>query len=237
MNIEAIVLAGGFGTRLRTVISDVPKPMAPIDGVPFLTYLLKQIIRNNVTRIILAVGYKAGAIKTSYGSSFDGVPLTYCEEEAPLGTGGAIRKSLTRCLEKNVIVMNGDTFFEVDLPELLSFHVRKSADVTIALKEMHNFDRYGAVECTASTVTSLREKRYVADGYINGGVYSLRRDVFECFSLPKRFSFEDFIAEQVNDLKVCALPSGGNFIDVGVPEDYLAAQSLLPKWVAHKSLI
>lgn len=229
---EAVVLAGGLGTRLQAVVSDLPKPMAPIDGVPFLTYLLRWITRNGVTRVILSVGWKAGAIKMAYGRDFGNVPIAYCGEDTPLGTGGAVRKSLTMCAEENVIVMNGDTFFDVDLRELISFHIGKSADVTIALKEMRSFDRYGAVEVADGAVTSFREKRYMSEGFINGGVYCVRRDLFERFILPERFSFEEFIAERVSGLRIRALPFSGSFIDIGVPEDYLSAQTLLPKWVS-----
>jgi D-glycero-alpha-D-manno-heptose 1-phosphate guanylyltransferase len=229
---EAVILAGGKGMRLRPLVDDVPKPAAPVGGVPFIAYPLALLARNGIKRVIVSVGYMREKIIELIGKSFEGMQIMYSEEETPLGTGGAIRRALSICAEKNVIVMNGDTFFDVDLAELNKFHVEKKADTTVALKEMMNFDRYGAVKCDGGLITAFHEKRQTERGYINGGIYCIRRNIFDSADLPENFSFEDdFLSRKIGDLKLCGLSFTGNFMDIGVPEDYLLARTLLPKWL------
>jgi D-glycero-alpha-D-manno-heptose 1-phosphate guanylyltransferase len=228
---EAIILAGGKGTRLRTAVPDLPKPMAPIAGEPFLKYLLKYSERDGVTRFVLSVGYKSEAIVRVFGDDFNGIPIAYAVENTPMGTGGAIRLALAQCAEKEVFVLNGDTYFDADLRELARLHASRDADVSVALKEMVNFDRYGAIDTDdEGRITAFREKAYTVRGYINGGVYRIGRDIFDGFDLPESFSFEAFLTRNLNTLRSYGLPSSGNFIDIGVPEDYAAAGTLLPEW-------
>ena len=227
----AIILAGGMGTRLQSAVSDVPKPMAPVDGRPFLEYLLEYLSQSGISRIVLSIGYKGGIIEECFGDNFQGVPVFYSNETSPLDTGGAIKLALDKCGSGDVIVLNGDTFFDVDLWRLSDAHISNNADITVSLKMMYDIDRYGVVDMDAGRIVSMREKGYAAQGHINGGVYCLRPGVFDGFASPEKFSFEKFLVDSVDKLNILGFPADGNFIDIGIPEDYEAAQTFLPKWV------
>ncbi len=222
---EAIILAGGLGTRLRSVVSEVPKCMAPVDGRPFLQYMLEWLSRYDVSHVVLSVGYLKEVIFSFMDSRAWPFEISYAVEEEPLGTGGGIRLALTKCREDRVIVLNGDTFFDVDL-DALSF----SAPVTLALKPMRNFDRYGAVDWDGELVTGFHEKAACAEGLINGGVYALVRSQLDFAFYPKRFSFEKDLLEPLSAAHLVAgQVQDGYFIDIGIPEDYARAQRELPE--------
>jgi len=227
----AIVLAGGAGTRLSSVVHDIPKPMALISGKPFLEYLLGYLQRNKVTDIILSVGYKSGIIMDFFGNEFKGMSISYCIEDTPLGTGGAIKLAFEQCISNKAFICNGDTYFNVDLTELEHYHLFHNADISISLKEMSDANRYGLVEINGGVVSSFLEKGSKHHGFINGGIYLIEKNIFCDFNLPNRFSFENFLEEQLNKISVYGFPSAGNFIDIGIPEDYESAQVLMPKWV------
>ena len=225
---EVIILAGGLGTRLRSVVSEVPKCMAPVAGKLFLWYLLKYLTQYNVNRVVLSVGYLREVIfkwidenKTEFPFEFD-----YAIEEEPLGTGGGIKLALSKIKDNAAFILNGDTFFDVNLNDLTKQHESASNDITLALKPMKNFDRYGTViyDEKSSIISAFNEKKHCDEGLINGGIYlvSTKSKIFE--GLPTKFSFETAVLE-----KQCAL---GNidgvvqdkyFIDIGIPEDYRKA--------------
>lgn len=222
---EAIILAGGLGTRLRSVVSEVPKCMAPVDGRPFLQYMLEWLSRYDVSHVVLSVGYLKEVIFSFMDSRAWPFEISYAVEDEPLGTGGGIRLALTKCREDRVIVLNGDTFFDVDL-DALSF----TAPVTLALKPMRNFDRYGAVDWDGELVTGFHEKAACAEGLINGGVYALVRSQLDFAFQPKRFSFEKDLLEPLAAAHLVAgQVQDGYFIDIGIPEDYARAQRELPE--------
>ena len=227
----AIILAGGMGTRLQSVVSDVPKPMAPINSKPFLEYLHIYLKRNGIKEIVLSIGFMGSVIKEHFGDSFLGMPILYSYEKSPLGTGGAIKLALDKCGGGDVFVLNGDTFFDVGLRGLADDHTGQNADITVSLKMMHGIDRYGVVELNAGRIVSMREKGYATQGHINGGVYCLKLGIFDGFDVPDKFSFESFLIDNMNALNIRGFISGGDFIDIGIPEDYGIAQMLLPKWV------
>lgn len=229
---EAIILAGGLGTRLRTVISELPKPMAPIDNKPFLEYLLNYVIKQGVTRIILSTGYKHEYIKDYFGDRFKNTSICYAVEEVPLGTGGGIKKALEKVRGDNVFILNGDTFFNVNFEELYNSHIAAGADLTLSLKPMEKFDRYGAVLTERGRIIGFVEKKYNEKGYINGGVYVARKSLFEGLNLPDKFSFEtDYMEKHVQNLHFNAYFSDTYFIDIGIPEDYNLAQSELRQFI------
>lgn len=223
---EAIVLAGGFGTRLAKVVKDVPKPMAPVCGRPFLEYVLGALSNEGVGHIVLAVGYKKECVIDWFGSSFSGIPIDYSIEENPLYTGGAIKQALRLCSEERVITINGDTFFPVRLQKMRRFAEEEHSPAVVAVKKMERFSRYGAV-CfdSAQYVTSFQEKRFCEIGYINGGAYDIERSVLDCF--PDVFSLENdclpYLAEQRCLRAFC---DGADFLDIGIPEDYELAQRM-----------
>lgn len=219
---EAIVLAGGFGTRLSHIVTEVPKPMAPINGQPFLQYIFDYLLKNGVTHVILAVGYKAEIIESFFGDLYQGIKITYSIEDTPLGTGGAIKKALDCCNEEDVLIINGDTYFDVDLKEMKKFHRYTNSSLTVAIKPMSNFDRYGSVIIENDKIKKFEEKKKTVQGKINGGTYLIKSGIMDSID-KESFSFEKVILE--SDLvDIYAFESNGYFIDIGVPEDYYNAQ-------------
>ncbi len=225
MTRSAIVLAGGFGTRLQKVVHALPKPMAPVAGKPFLQYVLEYLGKQGVNDVILAVGYLRETIIEFFGDEYNGITIRYSVEDEPLGTGGAIKQACDLVEEENVFVINGDTYFDVALPELFQFHISKNAFLSVALKRMEKFDRYGTVELNDDKkICGFREKKYLDEGLINGGIYCLNKKIFPV-SLPQKFSFETEILEkEIQSGKIFGLESTGYFIDIGIPEDYEKAQ-------------
>lgn len=224
---EVIILAGGLGTRLRSVVNEVPKCMAPVAGKPFLWYLLKYLARYDVHRVILSVGYLREVIfkwieecKNEFPFEFD-----YVVEEEPLGTGGGVKLAMAKILGTEAIILNGDTYFDVDLDAFLRIHNNYNSLLSIALKRMIAFDRYGNIKCDSSNeVQEFEDKKYCEDGLINGGVYVLNKVVPFFDNLPEKFSFEVQVL-QPNSGKGCiyGFAQEGYFIDIGIPEDYLKA--------------
>lgn len=228
----AIVLAGGFGSRLQEVVSDVPKPMAPINSIPFLTYILNYLERQKIDDIILSVGYKHNIIQDYYGSSFHEIPLRYVVENTPLGTGGAIKKALNMTNDKEVLILNGDTFFPVELKKVHRSYEANNGLVTIALKHMSDSGRYGSIEIDQfKNIVKFVEKQPSKNGYINGGIYILNTSIFRNFSTPEVFSFEDFLGKNFKLLGANGVVLDNYFIDIGIPEDYERAQLELMDYV------
>jgi D-glycero-alpha-D-manno-heptose 1-phosphate guanylyltransferase len=228
---EAIVLAGGLGTRLRPVITEVPKPMAPVAGRPFLDYILYYLKQQGISRVVLAVGYKWEVIRAYYNanSSF-GLELDFSVEEEPLGTGGAIFQAADKITDERFFVINGDTSFNVSLNELAEFSTVNSAEITLALKTVDNAGRYGTVGITESgRIISFLEKGQSGKpvSAINGGVYLMEKALVGKFDLPAKFSFEtDFLHGKLDQLKAYGKTFDASFIDIGIPEDYYRAQEL-----------
>lgn len=222
-DLEAIVLAGGLGTRLRSVVSDLPKPMAPIGDKPFLEYILKYLQKNGITRVILSVGYKWETIKEYFGYKWENIELVYSVEDEPLGTGGAIKKAMKQLKTGHVYIINGDTFFDVDLKSLV---LEDNGKLILSLKHMINFDRYGCVESDDNNlVKAFTEKGYRESGNINGGIYLASKNIFDNFDLDEKFSFEEFMQVNFEELKISVKVFEKYFIDIGIPEDYQKAQS------------
>ena len=222
---DVIVLAGGLGTRLRSVVSEVPKCMAPVAGKPFLWYLLKYLTRYDVSRVVLSVGYLREVIfrwidvnRLEFPFEFD-----YAVETEPLGTGGGIKLALDKVKSASAFILNGDTFFDVDLDALRQQHELSQKPITMALKPMTDFDRYGTVEFDTGNggVTAFNEKKHCDHGLINGGVYlvSARSAIFD--GLPQKFSFETAVLEkQCMVGNIDGVVQDKYFIDIGIPEDY-----------------
>ena len=223
---RAIVLAGGLGTRLARVTRDIPKPMAPVGSRPFLEYLLDDLVDQGVEQTVLAVSYRWEVIREHFGSVYRGMDLNYSVEEIPLGTGGAIQQALATLTDDEVVVLNGDTRFRVDLAEMEKIHRNSGAPLTIALKQVTDSGRFGRVEVSADgVVTSFLEKSTGGPGWINGGVYILNSSLFKDFPMPERFSFElDLVEPNIDRIQPQAYQSDAYFIDMGIPEDYQRAQ-------------
>jgi D-glycero-alpha-D-manno-heptose 1-phosphate guanylyltransferase len=227
---EAIILAGGMGTRLREVIMDIPKPMAPVNGKPFLHFILEWLKNYPIKKIFLSTGYKSEIIVEYFGDSFKKIPIEYVIEEEPLGTGGAVRYAIQKTSGNNILILNGDTYFPIDLNKFYSFHTDNNNLFSVALKRMENFSRYGSVECHENTILKFNEKKFTREGLINGGIYLAGRNFFESKKLPEVFSLEKDILEKEAGASILkCMEFDDLFIDIGLPEDYFRAGSVLKK--------
>lgn len=223
---EAIILAGGLGTRLRSLVAEAPKSMALIQGRPFLEYQLDRFIAQGITRFIFSVGYKSDHIQTHFGHRYRGCEIAYAVEETQLGTGGAIKNAMPYVRGEHVLVANGDSIFLVDVQAQYRLHISRNADATLALKPMKNFERYGTLDLDADgRIRHFYEKRPTAEGLINGGIYLFHTENFRARQMPEKFSIEkDFFEAKVNDLNLYGYVSDGYFLDIGIPEDYRRSQ-------------
>ena len=224
---EAIVLAGGLGTRLQGVIgTEQPKCMAPVNNAPFLSYLFTYLDKY-CTRVMLSLGYRSKPVIEWLDGQDVGFEVDYVIEQEPLGTGGGILAAIEDAATDDVVVVNGDTMFNINLREMMAFHRKQKAEVTLALKPMENFDRYGIVHLGANNIiSSFEEKKPTEKGLINGGVYIINREAFLARPLKGKFSFEkDYLEQYVKEGKFSGFESSAYFIDIGVPADYLQAQS------------
>ncbi len=230
---EAVVLAGGLGTRLRSAVSKVPKPLAPINGRPFLEYQFDYWIRQGINRFILAVGYKHQLIEAHFGANYGGAEILYSVEKEPLGTGGGLLLALDKLSSSTpFLILNGDTFFAVSLAAIEELHKRTGAFVTLGLRSVAINSRYGTVELTdEARITGFRSGTDIKGNIINGGVYLAQPDAFSRFYslVDQKISLEE---EMVPELLAIGEPLyglvvDGKFVDIGVPEDYLNAASIL----------
>lgn len=225
---EAIVLVGGQGTRLRSVVPDMPKPLAPVSGRPFLTILLDRLVGEGVSRIILATGYMSERIESVIGSSWRNVPVEYSVETAPLGTGGAIRMATALLRGNGAHVVNGDTFVDYSLASLEETVRTSGCAMGMVLTAVDDTSRYGEVLVEGGRVSAFREKQeFTKPGMINAGAYFLTASAIAQFADATVFSMErDFLTPMVERGAVAAFEDSGSFIDIGVPEDYFRAQEL-----------
>jgi D-glycero-alpha-D-manno-heptose 1-phosphate guanylyltransferase len=223
---EAIILAGGLGTRLRSAVPDLPKCLAPVGGRPFLSYVTGYFRREGIEKFIFALGFKSGYFDTFFQTEFPNGGFDISQEEEPLGTGGAIRLACERVEGKTVLILNGDTFFRINLKALADFHTGRQAVCSLCLKPMRDFDRFGVVELADDgRVSRFREKQYYPSGLINGGVYALEKTALTGQELPKVFSFEKDYLQAGREKKLYGLVQDRYFIDIGIPEDYRRAQT------------
>jgi len=224
---EAIVLAGGFGTRLRQVVTDVPKPMAPIAGRPFLEILLGELAQKGFSRVVLSLGFMAEKISGHFGPRFAGLNLAYVVEDTPLGTGGATRLAATACSQDHVFVFNGDTYLDLEV-DLLERQWQAKRHPIVVGRQVPDTTRYGRLVVDGDRIISFAEKGIAGPGLINAGCYVLATDALAQFPLNKPFAIEtDYLVPEVARATVDVFVTEGVFIDIGIPEDYARAQTLL----------
>lgn len=224
---EAILLAGGFGKRLKDITKNSPKPMVDINGRPFLDYLIKFLDESGIKKIILSVFYKADSIIDHYGNNSNGVEIVYSIDKSPLGTGGAILAAIKKCEEKHVFIINADTYFNVKVKSLLDLHLEKQNDITLSLKPMKEFDKYGYVRTNErGRVIAFEEKRFQKYGKIDGGVYLINNNIFKEQKHKDIFSFNNYIRNNLNHLKVGSIIFDEFFIDIGTLDDYTRAKNI-----------
>ena len=225
----AVVLAGGFGTRLQSVVRDLPKPMAEVAGRPFLTYVLDELAAHGFSRAILSTGYKHECIESYFGDVYRSLSIAYARETEPLGTGGGIWNAIQQSPAGYTFVCNGDTLFHADWDALERLALRHRSPV-IALRRVDDVSRYGCVETSPDgrILRFVEKGGVVGAGCINAGVYLLPKSLFAGFRVGERFSFEkDIMEKRVSEQPFYANISDGYFIDIGIPEDYVRAQKEL----------
>ena len=221
---EAIVLAGGLGTRLRRVVPDVPKAMALVSGRPFLEIVLGTLARKGFGRIVLALGYKAECIERHFGAGYAGMVLAYEIERSPLGTGGALRQALRQCRSDHVYVLNGDTYIDLEVDAIEAQWQRHRLPIIVA-RDVPDTGRYGRLDVAGESVVGFAEKGRSGRGLINAGAYVFPAAIAGEFPDDRAFSLEnEFLSDAVVRLPVQFFVSRGHFIDIGVPEDYARAQ-------------
>jgi D-glycero-alpha-D-manno-heptose 1-phosphate guanylyltransferase len=228
-----VVLAGGMGSRLKEVVSDVPKPLAPIRGKPFLEYLLSYWIKNNAQHFVLSVGHKYQQIMDHFGTSFNGVPITYIIEHEPMGTGGALLKVLNETrLEDEFFLLNGDTLFLIDQQRIIDLHTKNSAELSMSLRRVEDAGRYHRMCLNeAGRITAIEQpNEKIESGQINGGVYIVNSSLFSEWSFDgsKCISLEnDILPTIITTHSIYGFPDDGVFIDIGIPDDFYKAQNYL----------
>jgi D-glycero-alpha-D-manno-heptose 1-phosphate guanylyltransferase len=231
---EAIILAGGKGTRLRTVVTDVPKPMAPINDKPFLFYQLMHLHQFNYTKVVLSVGYMHEKIIQYFGNEFRGMSLEYAIENSPLGTGGGVRLAEKYITLPHYTLLNGDSLLTLDLLAVNKRFMESKPDVVIASKLMNKPSRYGTLSLDGDRITAFKEKEEALDlGWINAGVYLMKKGLLKR-ELNEAFSFEnDFLEPNCDELFMSVYRTEAYFIDIGIPEDYQRAQHDFPSLFNH----
>jgi NDP-sugar pyrophosphorylase family protein len=222
----AVILAGGFGTRLRTVVADRPKALAPVQGRPFLSFLLDQLVESGIGQAVLCTGYLGEQVPIVFGKSYRGLRLAYSRESSPLGTAGALRKAAPLLESATLLVMNGDSYCEVDLGAFWAWHVAQRSDATILLQRTQDPRRFGRVRVDArGRVKGFEEKNGTAGpGWVNGGIYLLSRRRIQGIPSDRAVSLEREVFPVWVQEGLCGFRSRGDVLDIGTPESYAASQ-------------
>ena len=224
---EAIILAGGFGTRLKSVVNEVPKSMAMINEKPFLEYQLNYLHQLGIKRIVFSLGYKNEIIQSYFKNQFKSISITYAIENEPLGTGGGIINAFKNITGKEAFVLNGDTMFEVNLSEFYLFHKNTDSQISLSLRFLDDVSRFGTVETdTENRITGFYEKNFVkSSGYINGGIYLINKKFYQNLNLGEKFSIERDCFEKIYKTeKLFGFKCDEYFLDIGIPDDFNKAQ-------------
>jgi NDP-sugar pyrophosphorylase family protein len=221
------ILAGGLGTRLRPALADRPKVLAPVAGRPFLCYLLDQLSRFAVREVVLLTGHRAGEVRAALGDRYRAMRLLYSTEETPLGTAGAVRLALPLLPAPEVLLLNGDSFGEIDLDAFARQHAALAAQASLALCQVPDTARFGRVHLDgASRIVGYDEKKGGGSGWINAGTYLLRRELIEATPSGRAVSLErDLLPGWLAGGCVYGYRSPGRFIDIGTPESYGEAEA------------
>lgn len=224
---DAIVLAGGFGTRLRQAVPDCPKPMAPIGGRPFLEILLTLLARKGFRRVVLSLGYLAEKVVQHFGGEFADMELAYAIENKPLGTGGAIGQALKQCNRDHAFVFNGDTYLDIEADEIENQWQTHHHPIIVA-REVPDTSRYGRLQTADARIVGFSSRGHQGAGLINAGCYVLPKPILDKSPCGDAFSLEaDWLPKAIVEQPFDVFVSRGCFIDIGVPEDYARAQEML----------
>jgi len=222
-----IILAGGMGTRLREVFPELPKILVPVHGRPFVTYLLDCLIEIGFTQAVISTGYLADMVDKKLGEKYNDLSIKYLRETVPLGTGGAVRKAASRFPEHDLLVMNGDSFFEIELADFISWHIRQRHEASIVLAEVDDVGRFGQVELNKQNlITAFKEKGEESGrGLINAGIYLIKASLLRNILSAGKSSIEYDFFPVLTEKKLYGFPWQGRFIDIGTPESYKKASA------------
>ena len=222
---KAIILAGGRGERLQPVVPDLPKPMAPVRGRPFLEYILDRLVDAGLTEVTISVGYKAEVIEEHFGQAYRSLQIRYSRERYPLGTGGAMALALKGDESSPALVLNADTLVDIDCQALMAWYAQTPTPVAIVLRHVPDVSRYGAVVLLGERIVEFQEKGQEGPGLVNAGVYVVGPEIFSQYGSGEHFSFEtDILQPYCRELQPRAFVTTGYFIDIGTPSDYERAQ-------------
>jgi D-glycero-alpha-D-manno-heptose 1-phosphate guanylyltransferase len=229
--LEAIILAGGFGTRLKSAVPNLPKPMAPIGNRPFLEIIIANLSKKGFSKIILAIGFMAEKISEYFGDNFADIELIYVVENSPLGTGGAIRLAIEQCTQDHVYIFNGDTYLDLEISEVEQKWQQDKSTIIVG-REVDDTSRYGRLLVNNEKIEKFSEKGISGKGLINAGCYLLQNNELGHYPLHHPFSIEtDYLANKVVNQPINLFVTNGYFIDIGIPEDYEKAQQTLTNLV------
>jgi NDP-sugar pyrophosphorylase family protein len=233
--ITAAILAGGFGTRLRSVVSDRPKVIAEICGRPFLTYLFDQLLSFHISHVVLCTGYMGDRIRETVGNAYGPLMIEYSQEPLPLGTAGALKNAFTRFTSDQILILNGDSFYETNIATFWNWHISKNASASLLLTKITDTRRYGRIETDSQgIILHCNEKEgNSGPGLINTGIYIINKQLI--FSIPpgKNVSLEREMFPLWIGRKLYGYSSEGRFIDIGTPEDFAIAGSFFMKGNKH----
>lgn len=238
MKKQALILAGGLGTRLRSVVNDRPKPMALVEGRPFLEYVLEGLKKNGIHSVIFAVGYKGSMVEEYFGDGSGlGMEIVYSYEEGQLGTAGAIKNAMDKIEASEFFVLNGDTYYEIDYDKLAALNQKQDSIMTLVLREVEDISRYGKATIQENRLVGFNEKSTESvPGTINGGIYYMKKELLEWIPAGKVSLENEVIPELLAEGQVISgIVNDGYFIDIGVPEDYFRFQEHVRDMEIHTS--
>jgi NDP-sugar pyrophosphorylase family protein len=239
-DVTAAILAGGMGTRLRSVLADRPKVLAPVHGRPYLTHLLDQLAAAGISAVVLLTGHGAGQVSETLGASYADMRLIHSPEVKPLGTGGALRNALSKLTSADVLLQNGDSWCDVELADFLKFHRMNDAELSVVLVKAADPSRFGQVRVAADErVVCFEEKTAGGSGWINAGIYLIARSLIREIQAEQDVSLErEMIPRWIQEgKKVFGYRHTGRFLDIGTPESYAAAERFIPKSVRDSATV
>jgi D-glycero-alpha-D-manno-heptose 1-phosphate guanylyltransferase len=226
-DITAAILAGGLGTRLRSVVSDKPKVLAEVCGRAFIEYLLDQLADAGIREVVVCSGYMGEKLEERLGDRYKSLNISYSREDKPLGTGGALRLALPCLKSDTVLVMNGDSYIDVDIGEYAEWFSAQDSDTAIVLTQVPDTSRYGAVQIDRhGKIRAFKEKkRSCGRGWINAGVYLMKRDLIAYIPAERTIFLEKELFPRLTDGQISGFCCQGRFIDIGTPQSYAEAES------------
>jgi len=229
--VTAVILAGGFGTRLRQVVSDRPKVMAEINGKPFIAYILDQLVAAGIDRVIISIGYMADIVGNTIGARYNGLHVDYSREETPLGTAGALKLAGPAVSTEYCLVMNGDSYTEFDPILFFMTHKQKNANITLLVKTVDDTTHFGIIQMNEQNEINkfMEKERSTGTGLINAGIYIMKTSVLQKIPDKAPCSLEyDFFPAMIGK-NIYGYEAKGRFIDIGTPESYLEAEKFFDK--------